>query len=312
MALVAGACSHNEEESDELSLFATINDGRAATRAYGSPTELQNTQFRSGTPLCVECFKTGTTTKWSNSAGVYTTTNGNGALSPTTAIYYPSDNKNIDIIAFYPSTVTSATTNFPASGNITDQTTLDKYRSFDLMYATKLTNCARRNTHQLTFNHALAQIIVRIQPKTASGVTASDINDNVTAVKIRNTVPQATVTITNTGSAFSFSATNKGTTVGDISILQSGATNKEYSYGLIVPQTVAATHAAKKDFITVTYAPAGVTPVDYTYQLAANTPFAAGTKYTYTFTLGAAGLELLSLNITDWASGAGGSQEFTL
>ena len=280
--MMLAACSKEETDSNVISLSAVVNGGQATTRAVGSDAaELQNTQFKSGTAIHVEAYKTGADV-YTNSTGTYTTTDGSGTLNGS--IYYPSDGVNVDICAYYPSTITSSSTEFSVQ---TDQTTLDNYRSSDLMHATKLTNKAKGSTHNLTFNHAMAQIIVNIVP--GDGLAAADITSNVSAVKIKSTVPTATLTIT----AGDINATNKAAVeAADISILGSGASN----VGLIVPQSV----AGGSDFIAVTYN--GNT---HTYSLPAGTPkvFAEGTSYTYTFTLTAAGIQLKSLEITNWADG---------
>ena len=87
--------------------------------------------------------------------------------------------------------------------------------------------------------------------------------------------------------------------VGDIDITGDKASN----VGIIVPQTV----TSGKTLFTITY-----NSHDYTYALTANQPFAAGNKYTYTFTLNLAGLQLESVSINDWTAGGSESSDIPL
>lgn len=290
VALAFAACSQDESQDPNIiQLSAAISGGdgvKAGTRAYSeTPADYQNTQFISGAAIHVEAYKTGGA-KYTE--GNYSTTDGNGTLSGT--LYYPADGSNIDICAYYPSSINSGSTTFEVN---TDQTTIANYRSSDLMYVKKseATNKAKNTTHNLTFYHAMSQIIVNIEPNTSAGVTAEDITTNVSAVTIKNTVKTASLTITNGDIA----ATKNGTTTNDIEILGNKATN----IGLIVPQTVGA-----GEFIAITYA--GTT---YTYSLTEAKTFAEGTKYIYTFTMGAAGIELKSLTITNWSADPNRDQE---
>ena len=286
------------DDPDVVNLAANISDGEALTRAAGTDAQLQVKQFLPSLAIRVECYDHTTGAVYDNSTGIYTTTDTQGAAEGTIAlsgtIYYPPETHNVDICAYYPATVNSGTALFPATGNITDQTALSAYQGFDLMYADRLSDRQRGQTHQLTFHHALSQVIVNLSPGT--GVSADDITANVTAVKVNNIVPVATLSI----SAGAITASPKdGTAAADINILGTGAGN----VGLIVPQTVAAETA----FITVTYA-----GIDYTYALPAEKTFAPGYKYTYNFTMNATSLVLQSQQITPWTTGTGGSASVIL
>ena len=283
-ALMLAACSNDERDiqngDDIIKLSANI--AIPVTRATATDA-LQNTQFNNSTNIHVDVYEKDGTTPYTY--GTYTTTNTTGALSGS--LYYPTNGNNIDIEAYYPSTVDYSSTSFSVLAN---QSSAANYCSSDLMYATKLTNKAKGTTHGLTFNHALSKIIVNIT--NGSGVTASDITSNVSAVKINNTKLTATiakgVVSTATGSA------------SDITI--TGSTNTS-NIGIIVPQTVTNGNA----FITVTY-----NGSDKAYTLTADKIFEAGKVYTYALTLTAQGITLSSTTITDWVPDTGDSQTITL
>lgn len=291
-AIAMAACSNDDNEviaQNDNAIHLSANVGNRLTRANAADG-LQETQFESGQNIFVEAYKTGESSTYTTAT--YQTTDANGAM--TGEMYYPSDGSNIDICAFYPSTVSSATTSFSVNAS---QTTANvaNYRGSDLMYATKLTNEAKKTTgtHALTFNHALSKIIVTLAA--GNGVTADDIAGKVTAVKINNTKPTAEFTITN-GAPGAITASG---TAADIDI--TGATKADHA-GIIVPQEVAA-----GEFITVTY-----NGNNYTYLLAAATTFEAGKVYTYALTLSTAGISLSSASITNWTEGTGGSGTITL
>lgn len=286
-ALTLAACSNDEnsnivENSELISLSAAIG---TTTRATLTDAEAQNTQFASGKSIFVEAYKKDVTTTYTT--GQYTA-NGSGGL--TGSLYYPATGENIDICAYYPSSVSSSTASFSVGAT---QTTAANYQSYDLMYATKLTNKAKGSTHALTFNHALSKIIVTIAA--GNGVTADNISNLVSAVKINNTKLTGTVSIT--GGAISVTGVT-----GDATDIDITGTTKTSHAGIIVPQQVAA-----GVFITVTY-----NGQNYTYSLDANKTFVAGYVYTYALTLSAQGLSLGSTTINNWTAGEGATPSITL
>ena len=296
MATMTLSSCINDEYDPEVIRLAVDGLGSNATTRAASTDALQNTQFESGLGIQVEAYATGGTSTYATA--VYNTTSNAGStsgsilLSPASTPIYYHPTSNIDICAFYPSTVASAsTTTFTVNA---DQTTssITNYQNSDLMYATKLTNKTKGSTHGLTFNHAMSQIIVNLQAGT--GLTPDDITTNVTAVKINNTIPTADLEFAVDGSSVPTgvvtATASTSASVGDIDITGDKASN----VGIIVPQTV----TSGTTLFTITY-----NSTNYTYALTANQPFAAGNKYTYTFTLNLAGLELESVTINDWTAG---------
>ena len=303
MAMMTQSSCISDDFDPEVVRLSVEGLGNNATTRAASTDALQNTQFVSGLGIQVEAYATGGTSTYATA--VYNTTSTTGStsgsilLSPASTPIYYHPTSNIDICAFYPSTVASAsTTPFTVNADQTS-TNVANYRSSDLMYANKLTNKAKGSTHGLTFNHAMSQIIVNLQAGT--GLTPDDITTNVTAVKINNTIPTANLAFAVDGSSVPtgvVTATASGS-VGDIDITGDKASN----VGIIVPQTV----TSGKTLFTITY-----NSHDYTYALTANQPFAAGNKYTYTFTLNLAGLQLESVSINDWTAGGSESSDIPL
>lgn len=268
-----GALSVRSLETINLSAKVGSRDG--LTRAC-TEDNLQSTQFVAGKEIYVEVYETGLATAYT--AGIYTT-GAEGAL--TGNLYYPANNGAVDLCAYYPSSVTSASTAFSVSN---DQRTEAAYQASDLMYATKLTNKSSNATHNLTFNHALAKVVVNLIA--GGGMTTANITTSpgVTAVKISGTVLNAQLAIS--GGVITASKTAAGSAA-DINITGTILNN----IGIIVPQTV----AANTTFITVTYE-----GVDYTCRLAEAKTFEAGKVYTYTVTVNTKQIDLSADTISDW------------
>ena len=312
-ALAFAACSQDSEDrsqdSNIIQLSAAISGGddvKAGTRAYdATEANYQNTQFLSDKGIFVEAYDHGTGAAYANSTSTYTTTSTagteTGSIQLSGTIYYPASGNNVDILAFYPSSVSSSDDTFPESGDISDQTTIAAYQGFDLMYADKLSNKAKDTRHGLTFHHALAQIKVVLTP--GNGVTAEEVASKVTAVTIKNTVPVATIS-TNTSTGIITAEPKDGTDVKDIEILGNKATN----IGLIVPQNV----AKDKAFVSIAYTGSVNGRLTYSIPEVDGKTFAAGKTYTYTFAVNAATIELQSLVITNWDPQTGGSGDFTI
>ena len=290
----------NDEYDPELIRLSVDGLGSSGMTRAAETDALQNTQFESGLGIQVEAYETGATTTYTTAT--YTTTSTAGSTTGSillsgTMYYHPTS--NIDICAFYPSTVVSTPTPLAQFTVNEDQssTNVANYRSSDLMYATKLTNKAKGTTHGLTFNHALAQIIVNLIP--GDGLAIGDLTTNVTSVLIKNTIPTADLTFAVDGSSVPtgvVSAAAASVAASDIEILggaNSGNTQTS-NIGIIIPQTV----TSGTTLFDITY-----NSVSYTYAPTANVTFAAGYKYTYNFTLNLAGLQLESVEINDWTDG---------
>lgn len=288
--LLLTACTNDEtnaqlENSDIISLSASVSGNN--TRASLSDADIQNTQFVADRSIYVEAYKTGVATTYTT--GTYTT-GANGAM--TGSLKYPADGTNIDIMAYHPAqngenNVTSSLTSFVVG---TDQTSVINYQDSDLMYATKLTNKAKGTTHELTFTHALARIVVNL---TADASIDDASLTHLTCVTINGTKTTATIT--------SGVWQSEAGSVADINI--TGTTKASHS-GIIVPQTV----AAETTFITITYNGNALT-----YKIpAGGKTFAAGYSYTYNLTIKMSGISLTSTEIGTWSNGGTVSDDVIL
>lgn len=296
------SCINDEYDPELIRLSIDGLGSDATTRAKTDATELQYQQFVALEVIHVDAYEHNATTPVTTpyTSGNYHTTNASGALTGG-LFYHPT--KSIDIEAYYPSSVAYNTASFSVQAAQNDSA---NYKHSDLMYANRETDKIKGTIWPLTFNHALSQVIVIIQPGT--GLNASDITSNVTAVKINGLLPDATITNNLTAATPSYSVVAAGTPT-DISIFSSSVTTESQtaatSTGIVVPQT--ATGDGNTTLITITY-----NGTDYYYKPASNFEFQTGKSHTFTFTLNLAGIQLVSTTINNWTAGAGDTPSIAL
>ena len=283
-AMMLAACSNDESVNEVandniISLTASVA-GPSTTRAG---VDVQSTAFDAGAEINVECTPTGGTM----ASAVYTAaaaSEGKNALSlksGQTALTWPASG-TVNINAYYPSTVTSTTTSFSVlEDQSTDATNGDaNYKASDLMYSTPIADQAKQSAAVgLTFNHALTKIIVNLTKGT--GMSDADIAACTVTLSAKKT---ATITEGNFA----------GLTASDAAAVTITAGTGANTAAIIVPQTI----DASTDFITITTSGSH----SVSYSLPAEKTFAAGSVYTYNFTLGMSGITLQSTTITGWDS----------
>ena len=287
-ALLLTACSSSDDAADSRTAGEAPDDTILLSSSVSSATraattdDLQDTQFAAGEAVHVDVYRNGETTPYTG--GSYTT----GASGDMTgSLHYPGSGGSIDIEAYYPATVTRATTTFSVQAN---QTTADGYRQSDLMYATRLTNRSRGTVHALTFSHALSKVVVNLSAADGSKVATSDATlARLSKVTLNNTLPTA-----NIQKGVWQSATGTAADI-DITGAQTDASTIGFAYvscGLIVPQTL----AEGTTFITVTY---DGRPLNYKIPAGGKT-FEAGKRYIYQLSITGTDLTLQGITIEDW------------
>ena len=142
-----------------INVMAAGPDG-ALTRAG---MEVQESQFQNGETFYVR-FAAGTAVDSTNTDlnnTLFTTTNSNGATAPATGSPHPYFHPNATsttLYAYYPKTVTEATTSFVVAD---DQTTDSAFKASDLMFAeTEALKHGKSVTIPLQFEHRLAKITI--------------------------------------------------------------------------------------------------------------------------------------------------------
>lgn len=357
-AMAITSCSNDEEVNSAenggtpITLGTTIGYGQSATtRAaknasydyYHSTSDenlLQNTQFCGSAILgstsqifysqvavyVEESVDAGeTATNYAKPAGYKP--NGAGGLTPSTKQYYPNNDNDVKIYAYYPygSFLNYGTEptlpSWPISersGSIDftvqdDQSNAVGYCISDLMYAnTTVAKANRTSAANLNFSHLLSKVVVKI--KKASDTRAQLLNG-------------AAVSITNVKKSIAFnvadgtvpSATASTETPSDIKIMQMNnpagtfdfpeSTSENLGYAIIVPQTV----SAETEFIKIALDWSAIgtlsedggindTVTEFVYKLPSDVTFEGGKVYTFTLTIDAEHPIVLSTSISDWTS----------
>ena len=156
-ALAISALTACDNETNENSL-----DGRTPLTVTGSSiaeSRATDNAWEKNDAIGVTLFETGTSNIVMDNpnAGKYITAEGNGAFAPidkANTIYYPTQNKKADIVAFYPYTSLGADLKVPVS--VADQS---KLSAIDLMVSDKATGkSAADDEVSLTFRHKLVKI----------------------------------------------------------------------------------------------------------------------------------------------------------
>ena len=208
--------------------------------------------------------------------------NGSGGFSSFTTgadKYWPSDGSSLNVYAlhgnFKKTTISEGATSCSSLSLThtveTDQSSDENKRLSDLLYSHPSKAFAPNNTVQLTFDHLLAKITVKLDLKNSTGITTNDF-ENAT-VSIMGIKPEAT---------FDSSAETASTSGGTAKEIQAGTiskptelTSEAYDAGCaIVPlQTI----AAEQQLIKIT-----LNDRNFIYKASEETTFQKGMEYTYT------------------------------
>jgi len=321
-----------EDAPVAISLNTVVGEAMAETRFASSEDlntnlNLQNEQFLpvsattvggvSLTPITtnsiavyVEDQGTGTPKTTYTKALKYSP-DGKGGLSvPNTETqYYPSNNGNVGIYAYYPgqstelvpATARERTTGLIAFTVQQDQTTLANYALSDLMYAKKDTQVRTKDPVTLTFNHLLTKITLVVKSDghfQTDHLKDADVTIENTKLKANFNFKDGEIKTTSAGN-YTFATDN---TVKPITILkdlvQANVTPTSGQTGscIIVPQKV----AAGADFIKVALTNGGT----YIYKVpAGGYTFEPQKEYKFTVTLTNTEIKLQT-EITEWGTGA--------
>ena len=178
LAALASCSNENElsqqsaEDTPATIRFETSVGGQK-TKAVNDASELQDTQFKDDEKISIflrEHLKDGETAikEYSNPLDGTTSTSGSThQITFSVAPKFPSNGRGVDCLAIYPQQDTTGTkkidhdqTTFKVYYN---QSSQDNYRKSDLMWAyTGNTKKKDNKAVELTFNHLLSKIIVKV------------------------------------------------------------------------------------------------------------------------------------------------------
>ena len=336
------SCSNDHElfhqsptpsDSDVINIVAASS--KPVTRAAGTE-DLQDTQFDTGEKINVYLEENGgNTTTYEMLRYEVTNINNDGgkqlelvSTPAQDAPHYPISGNGINACAFYPALgttnaaydVTTSSTSFSVAE---DQSLIADYRKSDLMFGTNnwdtensgalitgFEGTKKPNPVKLYFKHLLSKIIVKLKP--GSGLTATQLQG--ATVKLYNAYPTANITPSKTGITVNVDKNstlpNGGYTLTtDYASSESPSDLDNYAgcAGIIIPQDIAT--AAPTKFIEIKLSQDNGSG-KYVYNIAdsdTNTDdskmtFASGKQYTYTITLSAGNVVVVSTQIQNWVN----------
>jgi len=302
VAMTMVACNNDETTKNEQAnletsamRFEASVGGLDATRAGKT---VQSTSFAAGEEINVE--RTDATTSTLASA-IYVTEaavanqNAMTLKGGETALLWPASG-TVNIDAFYPSTITSATTSFSVQE---DQSTDANYKLSDLMYATNIPTQAKTTNNAavgLTFNHALTKIVVNLSAASNGGFDPSDIAGCTITLHAKKTATIVKGVVTPI--KVSEVVTDYNTSAPSTITMGTGSGVA----AVIVPQLYSSTPT---NFITITTAGGH----SVSYRLTTSKLFEAGKVYTYNLSVGAQEINLQSTTITNWVEGVGATDD---
>ncbi len=207
------------------------------------------------------------------------TADGAGGTTPASQPYFKLSETSTGVRAYYPSSVTEATTSFTVEA---DQSGDDAYRASDLMFASaNITKVFPASTGALTFAHKMAKIKVTTTTRVSS----------IKTIKLKGILP----TVPFTASTGALGAATGSAT--DITMYShSGQTANINCVALIPPQS----KAADATLIEVTSALHSSTPL--TYKLPNAITFQSGLQYIFNVDLHEEQL-VVTYTVAAWGAG---------
>ena len=212
---------------------------------------------------------------------------GNGGFSSSTANndkYWPSDGSKLDVYALHGNFINSPSisegttqwSNLSLTHTVkTDQSSDVNKRLSDLLYSqTSSVVAPNSGSVQLTFDHLLAKITVKLDLKNSMGITIEDFEN--ASVSILGIKPEATF-----NSSSKEASTSGGTTIN----IKAGTIDKPtdliseayYAGSAIVPLQTIAANSSLIQF--------SLKDRTFIYKASENTAFQKGQEYTYTLTI---------------------------
>ena len=289
--------------AEDTPIRIQANVGAVTTKAA---SDIQGSQFQAGEIIGIflkEHLTTGQTkvTDYSNPITGTVNSTDQSKIDLGSTQYFPSNGRSVDCLAIYPKQFNSLDIddNTHSFSVQEDQSSDDKYKASDLMYAYK-ENTTKGNPIELTFKHLLSKIIVEV-------VADGSVNQNVlnhVYVDLWNTNKTIDISVPDIaqGSESSTKTVTVGSTTSEPTIIKLG--HPSYTSGnqtgevaaIIVPQTI----NSSTQFIKVRLNDGSTDYASYTYAPSSNVTFAGSKSYKYTITIKAGSISVSNVTITNW------------
>ena len=222
---------------------------------------------------------------------------GNGGFSSATTgadKYWTSDGSSLNVYALHGNfknpSITEGTTSWSSLTSLThtveaNQTTDEKKRLSDLLYSHPSSAFAPNSgSVELTFDHLLAKITVKLDLSNSVGITASELSN--ATVTLTNIQPDATISNTSlTGNSGKTSTTGTRTTITSGKIPSSITSGYVIGSAIVPLQNFGGGKSASSDNNVITITLASPDSRSFSYKPTTNVALSAGREYTYTLTI---------------------------
>ena len=312
MTPLLGSCAADDVVGDAGREGCDIISGQpitvtSATRATDGRTS--STQFETGEIVWLWAIKDNTTnehiTAWQLTA------QSGGSLTGSSAKYWPSDGSSLDVYAlhgnFKNSTITEGSPSWSSLTSLThtvktDQTLDNNKRLSDLLYS-QTSSAVAPNTGsvQLTFNHLLAKITVKLDLTNSKGINEGELAN--AEVKLTNILPDATISNTLlTGNSGKTSTTGTRTTITSGKIPSSINSGDVVGSAIVPLQNFGGGKGSDSENNVITITLAYPDSRSFSYTPTPSVALTAGNEYIYTLKIINGELSVSSITVKDFTN----------
>ena len=309
LALSATACSNDNDTTTYGPREAVITAGinTPVTRANGSTWETDDigvmvtAATTSNMPTLYKNVQY-TTTSTSSDAATFTASTGAG-------IFFQDATETVTFAAYGPYQTSDNAATLPGSNGVisdistTDQSTREKQKDFDFIYASGATASNSSYTVQFqgknAFSHKMSRLIIQFVAATDAGFDATEVSNSGSTYAVSGLYHAGTFNVID-GTAVSTGTTTSNWSLNDNSLRTetgTSATTATFT-SILYPQD----HSTNG--ITVKATIAG-----QTYEATIKPNLESGKSYTYTITAKKQGLVVTGCTVTDWTNGGSDSAD---
>ena len=223
--------------------------------------------------------------------------------------YWPSDGSKLNVYAlhgnFENSTITEGSPSWSSLSSLThtvetDQSSDEKKRLSDLLYS-QTSSAVAPNTGsvQLTFNHLLAKITVKLDLTNSKGINEGELAN--AEVKLTNILPDATISNTSlTANPVQTSTTGTRTTITSGEIPSSISSGDVIGSAIVPLQDFGGgkSDESQNNVITITLSDNR----SFSYKPTSSVPLTAGNEYIYTMKIINGELSVSSISVRDFTN----------
>ena len=309
LALSATACSNDNDTTTYGPREAVITAGinTPVTRANGATWEndkigVMVTAAPSSEMENIYKNVQYATTSESSDAATFTASTGAG-------IFFQDASETVTFAAYGPYQTSDNAATLPGSNGVisdistTDQSTREKQKDFDFIYASGATATNSSYTVQFqgnnAFSHKMSRLIIQFVAATDAGFDATEVSNSGSTYAVSGLYHAGTFNVID-GTAVSTGTTTSNWSLNDNSIrTESGTSATTATFtSILYPQD----HSVSGLTVTATIA-------GQTYQATIKPNLESGKSYTYTITAKKQGLEVTGCTVTDWTNGGSDSAD---